>query len=432
MAGSAAEIVRSLPKMTEPTPDPATTPATSAAMASPDRGPLPAPSIDRRAAATLAMIFAAVASLCLAAYLVYAVPGPWFPRASSLTFGATQITLTKGTGEFVDRGFVVSKPDATGLALVSVATDFRAADYAAIEWLVSGLAEGADVRLLWRSDTRSDRLNSATLRVAAGRGLPALLAGNPAWIGRITGLALAIHDPLARPARVLGVVAKPMGAIELLRDRIGEWFAFEHWNGASINTITGGADVQDLPLPALLATVVLLSGVLVVVAARWRSRATGVGTPVMVAGIFLIAWFVADARWTLNLLRQERVTVAQYWGKDERERRLAGEDAPVYAFVDKALAILPKDPVRVFVAADADYFRGRAAYHLYPHNVYFSPRGPALPPASSMRTGDWLLVFLRRGVQFDRAHQSIRWDDTQTAKAELMLVEPGAALFRIR
>ncbi|MET0918909.1 MAG: hypothetical protein ABWY07_10875, partial [Burkholderiales bacterium] len=314
----------------------------------------------------------------------------------------------------------------------SVATDFRAADYPAIEWLVGGLAEGADVRLLWRSDVRPDRLNSVTLRIAAGRSLPTLLAGNPAWIGRVTGLALAIHDPLAQPARVFGVVAKPMGAIELLRDRVGEWLAFERWNGASINTITGGADVQDLPLPALLATVVLLSGAVVVVAARRRSRATGIGTPAMIASFFLIAWLLLDTRWTLNLLRQERVTVAQYWGKDERERRLAGEDAPVYSFVEKALGILPKDPVRVFVAADADYFRGRAAYHLYPHNVFFSPRGPALPSASSMRAGDWLLVFLRRGIQFDRTSQTIRWDDNQTAKAELMLVEPGAALFRIR
>jgi hypothetical protein len=378
------------------------------------------------------MIFAAVASVCLAAYLVYAVPGPWFPRVPRLTFSVQQMALTRGMGEVADRQLVVAKPDATGLALVSVATDFRAADYPAIAWLVSGLAESADVRLLWRSDIRPDRLNSVTLRVAAGRGLPALLAGNPAWIGRITGLALAIHDPLAQPARVLGVVAKPMGAIEVLRDRVGEWLAFEHWNGASINTITGGADVQDLPLPALLATVVFLSGALVVVAARRRSRAMGVGAPAMVASFFLIAWFVVDARWTLNLLRQERVTVAQYWGKDERERRLAGEDAPVYSFVEKSLAILPKDPVRVVVAADADYFRGRAAYHLYPHNVYFSPRGPALPPASSMRAGDWLLVFLRRGIQFDRASQTIRWDDSQTVKAELMLVEPGAALFRIR
>jgi hypothetical protein len=135
--------------------------------------------------------------------------------------------LTRGTGELTNRGFVVSKPDASGLALLSIATDFRAADYPAIAWAVSDLAEGADVRLLWRSDIRPDRLNSVTLRVAASRGLPALLAGNPAWIGRITGLALAIHDPLAQPAYVLGVVAKPMGATELLRDRVGEWFAFE-------------------------------------------------------------------------------------------------------------------------------------------------------------------------------------------------------------
>ncbi len=328
--------------MTEPVPGPPTTPAASAVMASPDVGQLPAPSIDRRAAATVAMIFAAVALLCLLAYLVYAVPGTWFPRAPRLTFGAPQIVLTRGTGALADRGFVVSKPDATGLALVSIATDFRAADYPAIAWAVSGLAEGADVRLLWRSDIRPDRLNSVTLRVAAGRSLPALLAGNPAWIGRITGLALAIHDPLAQPAYVLGVVAKPMGAIELLRDRVGEWLAFERWNGASINTVTGGADVQDLPLPALLATVVLLSGALVVVAARRRSRATGIGAPAMVAGFFLIAWLLLDTRWTLNLLRQEQVTVAQYWGKDERERQLAGEDAPVYSFVDKALAHTPE------------------------------------------------------------------------------------------
>ena len=80
------------------------------------------------------MIFAAVALLCLVAYLVYAVPGPWFPRAPRLTFSAPQIVLTRGTGELADRGFLVSKPDATGLALVSIATDFRAADYPAIEW----------------------------------------------------------------------------------------------------------------------------------------------------------------------------------------------------------------------------------------------------------------------------------------------------------
>ena len=81
MAGNAAEIERSLPKMTESCPGPPTTPAASAVMASPDVGQLPAPSIDRRAVATVAMIFAAVALLCLSATSRLAVPGTWFPRA---------------------------------------------------------------------------------------------------------------------------------------------------------------------------------------------------------------------------------------------------------------------------------------------------------------------------------------------------------------
>jgi hypothetical protein len=133
-----------------------------------------------------------------------------------------------------------------------------------------------------------------------------------------------------------------------------------------------------------------------------------------------------------NLLRQERVTATQYAGKDARERHLASEDGALYAFIEKALAVMPRTPARIFVASDADYFRGRAAYHLYPHNVYFTARGAALPSASAFRTGDWLLVYQRRGMQFDKAQGRIRWDDGQTVAAEAKLVEPGAALFLIR
>jgi hypothetical protein len=86
----------------------------------------------------------------------------------------------------------------------------------------------------------------------------------------------------------------------------------------------------------------------------------------------------------------------------------------------------------VFVVADAHYFRGRAAYHLYPHSVFFDPRSNELQPASRMRPGDWLLVYQRRGIQYDAAHQLLKWNGDQTITAELKLVEPGAGLFLIR
>jgi hypothetical protein len=53
--------------------------------------------------------------------------------------------------------------------------------------------------------------------------------------------ALAIQGPLSETVRIRGVIAKPMGALELLVDRFREWTAFEGWSGTSINTLSGGA-----------------------------------------------------------------------------------------------------------------------------------------------------------------------------------------------
>ena len=99
--------------------------------------------------------------------------------------------------------------------------------------------------------------------------------------------------------------------------------------------------------------------------------------------------------------------------------------------VQRAKETMPAKPVRLFVAAEAHYFRGRAAYHFYPHNVYFDARNDRLPPASAMRAGDWLFVYQRPGIQFDRSQNMLRWDDGQTHAAEVKMIAPGAALFRL-
>ena len=95
-------------------------------------------------------------------------------------------------------------------------------------------------------------------------------------------------------------------------------------------------------------------------------------------------------------------------------------------------AKLPAPPARVFMAAEAHYFRGRGAYHLYPYNVYFDPWTNTLPRSSQLRSGDYLVVYQRRGIQFDAAQGLLRWDGNPAIAAEPLVVEPGAALFRIR
>jgi hypothetical protein len=385
----------------------------------------------RRDAWVAASILVSVFVACTIAYLAFTVPGPWFPRASPKTWNATELTMARGAGRVVADTLVVTTPDANGIALVTVTGDLRALEYAGVDWHVTGLRDDADVRLLWSSDVRPDKLNSMPVRIEAGRALVTVVAENPGWLGHIKGLALAIHDPLSQPVQIRGATATPMGAREVARDRVAEWFAFEGWNGASINTIVGGADHQELPLPVLLALVTALSGIAVVAIRRWRPALFTAATPMILAAFFLVGWLLLDARWTWNLVRQEDATATRFAGKDARGKHLANDDGPLFAFIEKARGVLPRTPVRIVIAADADYFRGRAAYHLYPHSVYFNPRSNDLPAAASLSPGDWLLVFQRRGIQFDKSQQKIRWEGGQTVGAELKLVEPGAALFVI-
>jgi len=379
-----------------------------------------------------AALFAGALLVCLLAYLAVTVPSNWFPGAAQKSWGARDLTLARGSGAIIGDALVITAPDASGVALLSLNSDLRASDYAAIAWIGIDVPDGVEVRLLWKSDYQPNKLNTAPVTVESRQLLPVVVAKNPAWIGRVTGIALAFRGTFVQPIRIRGVVAKPMGAFEVLGDRAREWFAFEAWTGASINTVTGGADVQDLPLPMLLAFALGLAGAVLLAIPRWRPNIGPMTTAGTLIGLFVAAWLVLDARWTWNLVRQVRATASEYAGKDVRQKHLAAEDGPLFAFIEKARAIMPATPARVFVVANAHYFRGRAAYHLYPHNVYTDRIGGTVPPASVMRPGDWLLVYQSRGIQYDAGQGKLRWDDTQTIPAEVKLTEPGAALFLIR
>jgi hypothetical protein len=379
---------------------------------------------------TAALLIGFVA--CLLAYLAVAVPGPWFASASAVVWGANDLRMAQGSGRIVDGELLVTASDATDRATISVATDLRASDYPAIAWIALDVPGDAEAFLLWQSDGTAGAIDSIPLRVEAGRILQVSLQGQAKWTGRIKGLALAVRFRSPQPFRVRGVVAKTLGAGEMLVDRAAEWTAFESWTGTSINTLTGGADTQDLPLPALLAAAILVAALLIVAVRDLRPGAPGTRFGVVLAGLFLAGWLVLDTRWMANLAQQASATTRQYAGKPMREKILSDEDGKLYAFIEQARRILPAQPARIFIASDAQYLQGRAAYHLYPNNVFFAPRSNAMPAAAALKPGDWLVVYQRRGVQYNGAEQRLRWDDDQTIAAELKLAGSGGALFLVR
>ena len=339
--------------------------------------------------------------------------------------------MPRGTAAIVGDELIVSRAADDGNTVISVTTDFRSSDYPVVAWIAAGVPSGTPVALLWRTDVEPARVNKRVLEIDSGQLVPIDVRSDPHWIGRVVGLALVLQGPIEQPIRVRGVVARPATALDTLRDRVREWMAPEPWTGASINTIMGGADLQPLPLPPMLALALALS-----IAALWllQRRRRGPMASVAVASfaVVVVTWFALDARWMVNLVRQANATALQYAGKDAHEKLLAGQDRDLVAFIDKARAILPRDPARIFVVADADFHRGRAAYHLYPHNVWYEPYRNAVPPADRLRTGDWLVVFQRRGVQYDAARHSLRWDGGATVPVDLKLLDHGGALFIVQ
>lgn len=387
-------------------------------------------------ARTALTIFVLAVLGCLVAYVALSVPGAWFPGAVAKSYGARDLALTRGTGA-VERGggvlerdaLVISAVDPSGLALVTANADFRASDHPIVAWIGTNFPERADVRFLWRTDYAPGKLNSAPVTIAAGQLTPLVMTRNPDWVGRVSGIALAVRGPLGEPVRLIGVAVKPGGAAGQLSDRFHEWLTFERWSGASINTVTGGADVQEVPLPTLLVVAVLMA-VGIWFALAWRRKRT-MALPVVVGLLFVVAWLLLDMQWVWNLARQVAETRAQYGGKDWRERHLVADDGPLFQFIEKARAKMPPTPARVFVVADATYFRSRGAYHLYPHNVLFDPRENTVPPVSALRPGDFIVVYHRRGIQYNAEEKKLRFEGGAPVSAEAVLVEPGAALFRI-
>lgn len=374
-------------------------------------------------------LFGAAIALSVLGYLAMTVSGPWFPRVEPHKWGPADFKLTRGTGAVDGDALVITGVDASQTALISINTDIRSNDYRAIAWDAADVPADADVRMLWRTDYAPTKLYSIPVPVVRGHLVQVEVFDQPNWLGRIGGIALVIRSPLREPLSVRSATAKTLGVPELLRDRALDWLAFEPWTGTSINVVGGGADVQDVPLPPFLAAtaaLAMLAGLLLL-----RQPARSAAFPMVIGVIFAAAWIMSDARWQWNLARHVAETRTRYAGKDWHDKHLVAEDGALFSFIEHVRAKLPPPPARVFIVSAVHYLRDRGAYHLYPYNVYFDPYRDALPPSSALRSGDYLVVYQRRGVQYDPAQQRLRFPDGTTFPAEMMLVEYRAALFRI-
>jgi hypothetical protein len=376
--------------------------------------------------------FVVSVAACVVGYLAFAASGPWIGAPPILHWSARELSATRGRVQPMPDALIIAAPDSSGTVVISLNTTFRARDYPVVAWDAAGIPDDVEATLLWYSDIDSSRVFRHPLSVEDGRIAPARVAQDPGWLGRIGGLALVLRGSFANPIAVRGAAAKPMSAIQVAGERLREWLEFEPWTGASINGFATPQENDHLPLLAVLGTVTALATLIYAGLWWWKSRSFAPAALGGLVAIFLAAWVVADARWQWNLARQARATRTFYGGKTWEERHRVAEDGALFAFIDRVRNKLPPPPARVFVAADLPYFRARAAYHLYPYDVYYDAASGAIPPPDVLRKGDYLVVYQRRGVQYEAGEHRLRWDGYGPVDADLVIADAGAALFQVR
>lgn len=364
--------------------------------------------------------------------MYFAAPGPWLSSVPTQRFSGAQMKLSRGSGHVEGTRFVVQATDATGLAIVALDIPaLRASDYRRMRWTLSSAQADIALATLWRTDYATGKINSAPL-ASSTEGAQALLTpGEHNWIGRIGGIALTVRGTLQQPLIIESVSVDPMGAAEVVAERMRDWFAFTPWNGLSINAAFGGPQEQPVWFPLAVAIVALTAIALCVAWRRWRTGDAHPSFPLTIIAIVAAAWVTLDARWLWARLQQTEATAAIFSGQSPREKHLADVDGYVYAFAEQVRARLPQTPARIYVTGDDQYFRSRLAYHLYPHNAYVDYGGGTLPPPAQCKPGEYIAVFQRRGIQYDAARQMLRWDDQPALRAELLLAEDGNAMFKV-
>jgi hypothetical protein len=285
------------------------------------------------------------------------------------------------------------------------------------------LPPGAEVALLWVQRAHPGDIREQIVKLDGRQPVPTPLADNPDWQGQIASVALGVKTPTDESVVIREVDLRRATLALTLRDVAGDWMHFAGWNGKSINVVFGGRDEQRVYLPPLAACAALVACAALAFYARRRRASIGIWLAIP----FIASWMLLDVRWQSQLVSQVRETHAAFAGKTPAERHAAMEHPAFFALVEAAASRLPPGRERVFVTSDFDYFRLRAGYYLYPHNVLaYDWADP-----SALHPGDYLLMFAKSDVKFDAAKGALEWSGGRRVPARALIPGDGQGLYEI-
>ncbi len=320
---------------------------------------------------------------------------------------------------------VANRPDAPLVILAAGTLPIRAADYGRAVIDADPLPKDVEAALIWVRRDEPGRPFEQRLAQDGARIVPTVLDGNPDWRDDIAFVAIGIKGPMERPWSLHSFRLEPLGIGGIAADIVQGWTSLERWDGRSINVLFGGRDEQRAWLPPLAFAASAFAAVVAWLLARRRGR---IAAPALLALPFLIGWLVLDVRWQANLAEQAGLTWSAYGGRSLDDRHAAMDDGDLYKFARAAIAKLPETPVRIYATSDFEYFRRRAGYHLYPHNVLaYNWADPSV-----MQPGDYVFLYQKADVGYDTGRRLLLWKSGPTLPVTPLLAQRGAGLFQVR
>ena len=194
--------------------------------------------------------------------------------------------------------------------------------------------------------------------------LPVILARNPAWLGRINGVALAVRGPL--PSRCASAASPPSRWAHARSPAIASRSGSRSRDGPARRSTRDRRRRPPGPAAAAARRARRRPRGCVLLALRSLAcrRSAALASPLHARRRCSRSRGSRSTRAGRQPRAAGSVTARTYAGKDSHDKHLAAEDGPLFAFVEKARARHAGDAGTRIRDADAHYFRGRAAYHL--------------------------------------------------------------------
>ncbi len=381
---------------------------------------------------------AAAATLLLIAFcavLLYAAvtmsTGGWTDERAPINVSGRDWVPIQGAGRRDGNGFVLEALGTGGVAVLSTnLPPFAAKDFAHVEWTLDSVAPPSRIFFVWQTREHPKRNFSKPLQWLVNGVAPLELRAADGWSGTVTGVALVVRSDLYKPLRVGSMRLTSASAATVAVNLFSQWAARIPLRGYSSSFPFDSERGHELPLLAGIAIaegIAIAAYLLLARQLNWRRDRR------VVWAVFLGGWMLLDLRWQANLWRGALDQGLRFAGKTTEEKHRAAEDSTLFALMEKMKSALPAPPARVVLFCDSAAICSRAAFFLYPHNVYRASDWILKPPDPALlRTGDYLLLAYSRMVGYDPGSHVVVWPDGRTRPADEITLQPEAILLRIR